>query len=95
MGPYIIYSNMKGNRGFTGVTIIETSHIALHVWDECIPAKMKLDVYTCSSLDIKTIFEKIKVFNPIDINYLYIDRDDEISILKNGAVTNEFIKQNL
>ena len=91
MGPYVVYSNMVGNRGFTGVTIIETSHIAMHIWDECKPAKMKLDVYTCSSLDIKTIFEKIKVFAPIDIDYLYIDRDEGISILKDGDIVHENI----
>lgn len=92
MGPYVIYSEMEGNRGFTGVTVIETSHAALHVWDECVPAKMKLDVYTCSSLNIVTIFEKIKVFSPIDIDYLFIDRDDGISILKNGIITHELQK---
>ena len=48
MGPYAIYSDMVGNRGLTAVTIIETSHIAMHVWDEDNPALMQLDVYTCS-----------------------------------------------
>jgi S-adenosylmethionine/arginine decarboxylase-like enzyme len=86
MGPYLVYSNMEHNRGFTGVAIIETSHIALHCWDECNPAKIKLDVYTCSTLDIETIFEKLKVFAPIDVEYLFIDRDESISILKNGAL---------
>ena len=32
MGPYAVYSDMEGNQGLTAVTIIETSHIALHVW---------------------------------------------------------------
>lgn len=89
MGPYVVYSDMVGNRGFTGVTVIETSHAALHCWDECEPAKMKLDIYTCSTLQIETIFEKIKVFSPIDIDYLFIDRDHGITILKNGVITNE------
>lgn len=89
MGPYVVYSHMEGNRGFTGVTIIETSHIAMHLWDECVPAKMKLDVYTCSTLDIATIFEKLKVFSPIDVDYIFIDRDEGISILKNGELTYE------
>lgn len=87
MGPYVVYSNMEHNRGFTGAAIIETSHIVLHAWDECIPAKIKLDVYTCSTLDIETIFEKIKVFSPIDIDYLFIDRDEKISVLKDGVVS--------
>ena len=33
MGPYSVYSDMVGNQGLTAVTIIETSHIAMHVWD--------------------------------------------------------------
>ena len=33
MGPYVKYCNMKGNRGITGVAVIETSHIVMHVWD--------------------------------------------------------------
>lgn len=89
MGPFVTYSNMIGNRGFTGVTIIETSHAALHTWDECSPAIMKLDIYTCSELEINIIFDKIKVFSPVDIDYLYIDRDKGISVIKNGEYRNE------
>ena len=55
MGPYAIYSDMQGNQGLTAVTIIETSHIAIHVWDECEPALMQMDVYTCSKLNINMI----------------------------------------
>lgn len=81
MGPYLIYSNMIGNKGFTGVTIIETSHIAMHIWDETNPAKMELDVYTCSYLDVHTIFNKIKQFDPVDINHIYIDRNKQLEIV--------------
>jgi S-adenosylmethionine/arginine decarboxylase-like enzyme len=34
MGPFAKYLNVEGNRGLTAVAIIETSHIALHIWDE-------------------------------------------------------------
>ena len=34
MGPYVKYCTMEGNRGITGIAVIETSHIAIHVWDE-------------------------------------------------------------
>jgi len=39
---------MPGNQGLTSVTIIETSHIAVHVWDEVSPALMQMDVYSCA-----------------------------------------------
>ena len=33
-GPITTYLDIPGNRGLTGLVIIETSHIALHCWDE-------------------------------------------------------------
>lgn len=81
MGPYAIYSDMVGNQGLTAVTIIETSHIAMHVWDEVSPALMQLDVYTCSTLDINDVFAAIEVFEPTKIEYKYIDREHDLTLL--------------
>ena len=82
MGPYAVYSEMEGNAGLTAVTIIETSHIALHVWDEVKPALMQLDVYTCSALDINDVFEAIKVWDPTKIEYKYIDREHGLTLIE-------------
>ena len=84
MGPYAVYSDMIGNRGLTAVTIIETSHIAMHVWDEGYPALMQLDVYTCSTLDIEDVFDALKEFDPMMIEYKYIDREHELIVLDHG-----------
>jgi S-adenosylmethionine/arginine decarboxylase-like enzyme len=84
MGPYAVYSDMIGNRGLTAVTIIETSHIAIHVWDEVDPALMQLDVYTCSTLDIEDVFDALKQFDPMMIEYKYIDREHELNLLDHG-----------
>lgn len=86
MGPYAIYSNMVGNRGLTAVTIIETSHIAMHVWDEDDPALMQLDVYTCSTLNIEDVFAALDEFGPIHVQYKYIDRENELTLLETGIV---------
>lgn len=86
MGPYAIYSDMVGNRGLTAVTIIETSHIAMHVWDEVDPALMQLDVYTCSKLNIDDVFEALKQFEPIHVEYKYIDRENELTLLDKGIL---------
>lgn len=86
MGPYAVYSDMEGNAGLTAVTIIETSHIALHVWDEVNPALMQLDVYTCSTLDINDVFEAIKEWDPIKIEYKYIDREHDLTLLDRGQL---------
>ena len=84
MGPYAVYSDMVGNRGLTAVTIIETSHIAMHVWDEVDPALMQLDVYTCSTLDIEDVFDALKEFDPMMIEYKYIDREHDLTVLDHG-----------
>lgn len=86
MGPYAIYSDMEGNQGLTAVTIIETSHIAMHVWDEEEPALMQLDVYTCSQLNIDDVFEAIKEFEPVKVEYKYIDREYGLTLLDKGTI---------
>lgn len=82
MGPYVTYLNKEGNRGFTGTAIIETSHIAMHVWDEERPALMQLDVYTCGALDKDTIIRFLTSFEPQDVQYVILDRKDEIAFEK-------------
>ena len=87
MGPYAIYSDMVGNQGLTAVTIIETSHIAMHVWDEVDPALMQLDVYTCSTLNIEDVFETLGDFAPVNVQYKYIDREHDSTLLGKGVIS--------
>jgi S-adenosylmethionine/arginine decarboxylase-like enzyme len=76
MGPYVKYCSMKGNRGITGIAVIETSHIAIHVWDEPIPALMQIDVYSCAEFNPYRIAEKIKAdFDVVKIDYKYLNRE--------------------
>ena len=74
MGPYAVYSEMTGNQGLTVVTIIETSHIALHIWDEEDPSVLRLDVYSCAEFDIQTVLDAIEQFEPTHIDYKFLDR---------------------
>ena len=83
MGPYVKYCNMPGNRGITAVAIIETSHIAMHIWDEPKPALMQFDVYSCGEFDVKDICDKIKKeFNTKKIEYKYLNRETGLVDLK-------------
>jgi S-adenosylmethionine/arginine decarboxylase-like enzyme len=83
MGPYVKYCDMPGNRGITAVAIIETSHIAMHIWDECVPALMQFDVYSCSELDPEEICEKIeKDFEITKIEYKFLNRETGLVDLK-------------
>lgn len=76
LGPYVVYSDMPGNRGITGIMAIETSHIALHVWDECEPGMLQLDVYTCSTLDPIDVVRAVEeLFDPESVEIKYLDRE--------------------
>jgi S-adenosylmethionine/arginine decarboxylase-like enzyme len=78
MGPYAKYLDVVGNRGLTAVAIIETSHIALHVWDEDEPALLQLDVYTCGPLDPYDVVEALREFHPVKIEMKYLDRESKL-----------------
>ena len=86
LGPYSVYSDMVGNQGLTAVTIIETSHIAMHVWDEVVPGLMQLDVYTCSTLNIDDVFKALEQFEPVKVEYKYIDREYGLTLLDKGSI---------
>ena len=87
MGPYAVYSDMVGNQGLTAVTIIETSHIAMHVWDEVDPALMQLDVYTCSALNVDDVFLALSDFMPVNVEFKYIDREHDLTLLNKGVIS--------
>ena len=78
MGPYAKYVHMVGNRGLTVACIIETSHIVMHNWDECNPAIVQLDVYTCGPFNPEVVFDWLKQYDPINVDYKYIDRENTI-----------------
>lgn len=81
MGPFAKYLDVAGNRGLTAVAIIETSHIALHVWDEDDPALIQLDVYTCGPLDPYDVVSAIRDFHPVKIEMKYLDREQGLTEL--------------
>ena len=81
-GPYLKYCDVKGNRGLTAVTIIETSHIAMHVWDEDNPALVQLDVYSCKDLDEKIVFDYLYKFQPVRMSNRYFDRETNFKLMK-------------
>ena len=81
MGPFANYLDVAGNRGLTAVAIIETSHIALHVWDEVSPGLLQLDVYTCGTLDPQLVVNAIQEFNPVKVEMKYLDRENNLTEL--------------
>ena len=80
MGPYSKYSEMEGNKGVTSVAIITTSHIALHFFngENGEPSKLALDVYSCKSFDVRDVLLSIEEFEPYNVDYLFLERNDKI-----------------
>ncbi len=77
-GPTASYCKMKGNRGVTAFAIIETSHIAMHIWDEVDPALVQLDVYSCADMDPNKVIEIIKQeLDTVKIEYKFLDREHD------------------
>ena len=82
-GPYTTYVNEKDNKGMTSVAIIETSHIALHIWDEVNPGLMQLDVYSCADFNPSDVFDKVnELFQTIKMEYKFLDREKELVEVK-------------
>ena len=82
-GPYTTYVGEKGNKGMTSVAIIETSHIALHIWDEVSPGLMQLDVYSCADFNPPEVFDKVnELFQTIKMEYKFLDREKELVEVK-------------
>ena len=76
---YTTYVKEKGNKGMTSVAIIETSHIALHIWDETNPGLMQLDVYSCADFSPQDVFDEVeKMFDTKKIEYKFLDREKEL-----------------
>lgn len=75
-------TTIPGNCGPTCVCIIETSHIACHVWNEKFPALIQLDVYTCGPFDPNAVIEHIQVWDPVKVEYKYLDREFGLKEIK-------------
>jgi len=78
-GPYTTYVSEVGNKGMTSIAIIETSHIALHIWEETSPGLMQLDVYSCAYFNPQDVFDNVnELFRTIKMEYKFLDREKEL-----------------
>jgi len=60
--PQAVYVQAIGNKGMTSCVLIETSHIAWHVWDEESPGLLQFDLYTCGDLVADQVLAIVKDF---------------------------------
>ena len=78
-GPYASYVSKEGNCGVTGIVMIETSQIAIHIWDETTPALVQCDVYSCAEFQQGEVVMHLGIMKPKKIEYMMVDRSKEIS----------------
>ncbi|MBS7652748.1 MAG: S-adenosylmethionine decarboxylase [Candidatus Bathyarchaeia archaeon] len=62
-GPYIVEGNPE-NPGWTGVVIIDKSHIAIHTFDY--NGLISIDVYSCKPFDGDAVLRYLKSSLPLD-----------------------------
>ena len=79
-GPYASYVSKEGNRGVTGVVMIETSHISIHIWDENRPALVQCDVYSCADFSSNEVLSEFMNMEVVKIDHMMLDRGDTITI---------------
>ena len=83
MGPYVKYCTMEGNRGITGIAVIESSHIAIHIWDEPNPGILQLDIYSCKEFDLNEVILHLEEYFTISkMQYKFLDRTTGMKIIE-------------
>ena len=84
-GPYSGYVSKEGNRGITAVVMIETSHIAIHIWDEISPALVQCDVYSCAEFSSSEVLMELAIMEPTRIEHVLLDRAEEIKTITQSS----------
>ena len=84
-GPFASYVDKPGNRGLTAIVMIETSHIAFHIWDEEDPSLLQFDLYTCGKLNLAQVLLALgETFNVINLEYQLFDRENGFVLEDSG-----------
>jgi S-adenosylmethionine/arginine decarboxylase-like enzyme len=66
--------------------MIETSHIAFHIWDETDPSLVQFDLYTCGSLNLdKVLLAFGETFKVESMDYNLFDRESGFVLEASGT----------
>ena len=84
-GPFASYVDKEGNKGLTAIVMIETSHIAFHIWDETDPGLIQFDLYTCGRRELDKVISIFKdTFNLVEMDYVLFDREHGFVVEQSG-----------
>ena len=93
-GPFASYVDKPGNKGLTAIVMIETSHIAFHIWDEPDPSLVQFDLYTCGELDLsKALLIFGEYFEVVGMDYVLLDREHGFELESSGRYPNPWATQ--
>lgn len=86
-GPFAKYVSNPGNEGLTAFVMIETSHVAFHIWDQPTPGILQFDLYTCGSLDLDKVLEIMQEhFSLVSMDYQLFDREVGFVLEQQGSL---------
>ena len=88
-GPFAGYVTKEGNRGLTGIVMIETSHVAIHIWDEELPALVQCDVYSCADFSMNEVLGHFIEMEPVKIELMSLDRAKTIDVKDKKVLNNK------
>ena len=81
LGPYVKRCETEGNEGLTGICVIETSHLAMHVWDGCPQPYAQIDLYSCKDFNYGVVVDSLKVlYGAKNFEILELDRNNNLKI---------------
>jgi S-adenosylmethionine/arginine decarboxylase-like enzyme len=90
-GPFASYVDKPGNRGLTAIVMIETSHIAFHIWDEADPGLVQFDLYTCGELNLSEVLLTIREdFDIVSMDYNLFDREKGFVLEQSGTYPDKY-----
>lgn len=93
-GPFASYVDKPGNKGLTAIVMIETSHIAFHIWDEKDPSLVQFDLYTCGELDLsKVLLAFGEYFEVVNLDYVMFDREHGFELEASGQYPDPWATQ--
>lgn len=79
--PIAKYCDKQYNKGVTAIAAIETSHMAIHIWDEVDPAILQFDLYSCKSFDEQIVLNMIdETFGLKNYKSVSLDRDPILNL---------------
>lgn len=77
-GPHVVYSDVKDNEGWTGIAVLDFSHISVHLWPN--DNLIEFDLFSCKDFDVNTVIDHLRFFGLIDYSVKIINRDKKFNV---------------